>query len=315
MIRHIFSVLLFALFSTSALTVEPVVPLGGWERPADLLGLALDQRYQIGSEWGKKVVTRELFNQQNDGFKRMAQATARVGGATGFFIGEFDGKLVVATNNHVIRNDWGCRRASVRFEFLNIRTRCAEVFGTWPAIDLALIKIEVPAADRAKLLRVARNFSFRRDIQRGGELMTIGYGSADNPRRNLVANQDSDCRTFSDTGEYRLMGDPDALNPGPHRVWSFSNGCDVSHGDSGSAMALRGTGEVVGIIWTGKIPKNARVQDSAYLTRMEQTRSEEIWTELSYAVPAKKIGDYLTGITRDSATSEDLRRLLLAVLR
>jgi hypothetical protein len=91
------------------------------------------------------------------------------------------------------------------------------------------------------------------------------------------------------------MGDPDDLNPGPNKVWSFANGCDVSHGDSGSAMFNRNTGEIVGLIWTGRIPKDASVQKSDYLREiLDENNSKEIWQQLSYAVPAEKIKDVLT---------------------
>ena len=48
-------------------------------------------------------------------------------------------------------------------------------------------------------------------------------------------------------------------------------------------------GEVVGIISTGKIPKNPVVREAAFLTRIFDESAEEVWQELSYAVPASKI--------------------------
>jgi hypothetical protein len=128
-----------------------------------------------------------------------------------------------------------------------------------------------------------------------------------------MANQDSDCYVFSQDSEYRLMGDPDEFNPGPYRAWSFATSCDVSHGDSGSAMVDRETGKVVGIIWTGRIPKKREIQSSSYLSRLFQDHGEEIWSELSYSVPAEKMGVFLTALLQTGipdGTKATLRELL-----
>src|SRR3712207_6050691 len=89
------------------------------------------------------------------------------------------------------------------------------------------------------------------------------------------------------------MADPDELNPGPYKAWSFSHACDISHGDSGSAMVDRRTGEVVGIVWTGRIPKSAEYQNSATLMELLRLPQPAIWNQLSYAVPAVKMAEVL----------------------
>jgi hypothetical protein len=130
----------------------------------------------------------------------------------------------------------------------------------------------------------------------------------------MVANGDSDCKVFSPTQDFRLMPDPDALNPGTYDAWSFANGCDVSHGDSGSAMVDRKTGRPVGLIWTGKIPKSPQVQSSRYLAELAAGQSEEIWTELSYAVPASKIKEVLLSALSEGSVSPEDSALLAKVV-
>jgi hypothetical protein len=104
------------------------------------------------------------------------------------------------------------------------------------------------------------------------------------------------------------MADPDELNPGSYQAWSFANGCDVSHGDSGSAMVDRDSGDVVGIIWTGRIPKTPDIQDSKVLDDLLRTQSPRIWKELSYAVPAAKIREVLQRILNEDSTLEPSTR-------
>jgi hypothetical protein len=274
-----------------------------------------DDSYRLGDEWGKKTVTDEVLRQASVAFRRAALATARTGGATGFYLGKFGNTHVMATNHHVFPNAWNCLNRNVRFPFLNREFKCVAYFGTWPEIDLSLFAIEVTRAEDERLLaEVAGNFSFQTELTPGQELLTIGFGVAHNPNRLLVANQDSDCKVFSNRGEYRLMADPDEYNPGSYRAWSFANGCDVSHGDSGSAMVDRQTGRVVGIIWTGRIPKSADAQSSATLGQWLNTGAPQIWTELSYAVPASKIGEVLRRVADAVSTPEGTREVLNRLL-
>jgi hypothetical protein len=176
------------------------------------------------------------------------------------------------------------------------------------------VKVE-SAEDEAKLAQVAGNFQFHQDVVPGEPLLTIGFGIAGNWSRQMMANQDSDCYVFSGQGEYRLMADPDRLNPGTYRAWSFSLGCDVSHGDSGSAIVDRNTGNVIGIIWTGRIPKSREVQSSSYLTRIFQSHDEKIWEELSYAVPAVKMREKLESELEQGKFPEGDRRIIQALLQ
>lgn len=269
-----------------------------WLKSLDLsqnFSFGLDARYQIGEEWGKRPVTNEDL-QSDMFFKRMAFATARVrGGGTGFYLGEFNGRHIMATNHHVCPSAYDCAgREAVRFPLLDITTAVDEFYGSWPEVDLALFSVKIYSKEKAPQLQAAASpFAFDDHLHRGQRLLTIGFGVADNPLRQLVANRDSDCIVFSGDGEYRLMADPDDLNPGDYKAWSFANGCDVSHGDSGSAMMDRDSGRVVGIIWTGRIPKSEKVQSSAYLQQLLQNPTEDIWKELSYGVPAVQMKLYL----------------------
>ncbi len=261
--------------------------------PKIFKSFVVNPTYRIGDEWGKKPVT-EADLAANSHFRRIALATARVGGATGFFLGEYKGKLIMATNHHVCPTESACLGSAARFPILAGQAKIIDFYGTWTDVDLALFEIQVENADlRKALLEVASPFQFNSQLARGQKLLTIGFGVGDNPRRTIVANQDNDCLVFSDTDEFRFMADPDDLNPGPYKAWSFANGCDVSHGDSGSAMVDRESGKVIGIIWTGRIPKSEKVQNSAYLKNLLQNPNEDIWKELSYGVPASKMKEHL----------------------
>ncbi len=273
------------------------------------------KEYQLGSEWGKKPVTQEWLRAASPAAQRAAFATARVGGATGFYLGTFDGFHVMATNYHVHRNAGSCLGNTVRFPLLNLSFPCKKFFGSWSDIDLALFAIEVGSEEALqKLEGVARNFEFKSQLHPDMPLATVGFGVANNPTRVLVGNEDSDCKVFSGNEDFRYMADPDKVNPGMYKAWSFANGCDVSHGDSGSAMVNRDSGEVVGIIWTGRIPKSVKVQDSSYLDELLKVPTEEVWQELSYAVPASKIHEFFVNELQKGSLKPDSASLIRALI-
>ena len=278
--------------------------------------MLLDLRYQIGDEWGKKPVTAERLQSESPAFRRAALATARMGGATAFYLGKFNGHHVMATNHHVLPEPSACLGNQARFPLLdNKRFTCKTFYGEWTDVDLALFEIEVTQPeDEALLAPLARNFNFDGNLTPGQLLLTIGFGVADNPRREMMANQDSDCKVYSATNDFHFMGDPDEFNPGPYKAWSFANGCDVSHGDSGSAMVDRVTGDVVGLIWTGKIPKNAKVRERAYLDELFKTQGPNVWTELSFAVPAPKIREHLKSVIESGRLNPETRATLSAII-
>ncbi len=251
--------------------------------------------YQIGPTWGKVIVTRDSLAKESPAFQRAAKATARVrlgfGGATAFVIGEKDGKTILATNHHVIQDQAGCNSAKISFEMLNIiNLRCDRLIKTSTDLDLTIFSISgLSQAQQETLRTVSKSFD-PGETRKGTKLLTVGYGVAGNDgQKNLMSGQDSDCKTFSPDGEVRYMADPDTFNPGPYKTWMFATGCDVSHGDSGSAIVDRETGDVVGILSTGKIPKDKVVREAGFLSRIFDDVSEEVWMELTYAVPASKI--------------------------
>jgi S1-C subfamily serine protease len=172
-------VLFISVWSANA---HAVLPVSGKYAPKNLQALTAmgTDDYRLGDEWGKYPVTAEMMGRATPAFRRAAMATAKVGGATGFFLGKFNGELVMATNHHVYTSAASC--GSVRFPLLNIRASCDKFYGSWPEVDLALfsVRLENPA-DEAKLMAVAGNFQFKDPVRLGEMLMTIGFGIAGNP--------------------------------------------------------------------------------------------------------------------------------------
>lgn len=272
--------------------------------------------YRLGSEWGKRPLTASSIKRETPAFQRAALATTYLPvGGTGFYLGKFAGKHVIATNHHVCPTERACLGDNADFRLLKKRYKITKFYITLPNVDLSLLAIDIPASDEKLMGSVARNFAFNKDIQKGMDLITVGFGVGGNPNNSIMGNNDSDCKVFSQTGEYKLLADPDELNPADYKAWSFSHGCDVSHGDSGSAIVDRLSSDVVGIVWTGKIPKAEVAQNSQLLAEMLKTSSPLIWKELSFAVPAVKIKEFLRPLSTDQRLDTETRSVFSALIR
>jgi hypothetical protein len=270
--------------------------------------------YRMGDEFGKTPVTAASLTTGTSAFRRAARATARIDGGTGFYLGKFAGAHVMATNHHVLSTMSGVGRTATFPLLDDVQLPCKRLFGTWPTIDLTLVEVTMDAATEAKLTEVAANFTFYDEVKTGQSLITIGFGVAGNTDGVMMANQDADCRVLSKDGEYRRMADPDPIHHGPFEAWSFSHACDVSYGDSGSAMVDRKTGLPVGILWTGRFPKQARVQSSAYLQELLGTDQADVWTEMNYAVPATKIRELIESEVAATSPADETRAVLQALI-
>jgi hypothetical protein len=63
-------------------------------------------------------------------------------------------------------------------------------------------------------------------------------------------------------------------------------------GDSGSAVVDRLSGDIIGILSSGKHPKVSKVRQSKYLTKIFDESSDDVWEELTFFVPASKILEF-----------------------
>ncbi|MEN9825671.1 MAG: hypothetical protein RI953_1416 [Pseudomonadota bacterium] len=266
--------------------------------------------YQIGDEWGKREVDITSLPSQDEVYRRSVNATAFFNSATAFYLGKFAGEHVMATNHHVLDRDSDCSGRQIHFTVRKQKYRCKALIGSWPEIDLALFVLENPGTADDDLLPYAGNFDFNAPLAEDTRLLTAGFGIAGNPGRKMVVNENPDCRIVSSQGEYRLMADPDKYNPADYKAWSFATGCSVSHGDSGSSVVNRQTGGVVGIVWTGAIPKEERIQHSSYIKEIQSRRDEEIWSLLTYVVPAEKIA---TKLRQELSSGSIPRRFVPAI--
>ncbi len=283
-----------------------------WDAVADYI-------YRVGDEWGRKVLGGSDLRNKKIKFvkvlRRTAKATAKVAKGTGFYLGQFNGFHLIATNYHVHTRliTESENYEEIEFPFLDLSFDFSRTFGAWLEIDLALFAINVESQwDAKELQSIARNFSFDYPITRNQKLFTVGFGRARNHYSNMVGTWDSDCKVFSGDNEFKMKSGLDEKG-NTVATWAFAVGCDASDGDSGSPIVTRDTGDIIGILW-GVAPRT-KAQSSQSLDNMIKENSPAIWKNLNYAVPAAKIKEFLIEKINSGAITDTVeRKTILAFL-
>ncbi len=300
------------------LLFDEVVERDDFDALADAVN---DYVYRVGDEWGKKVlVGRDLRNRKLkfvEVLRRTAKATAKVAKGTGFYLGQFNGFHLIATNYHVhmrLINEPESYK-EIEFPFLDLSFDFGRIFGAWLEIDLALFAINVESKlSQKELQSVAKNFSFDYPITRNQELLTVGFGRAKNHYSDMVGTWDSDSKVFSGDNEFKIKHGLDENGRKVGTTWAFAVGCDASDGDSGSPVVTRNTGDIIGLLW-GVAPRTPIAQSSQCLDNMIKENSPAIWKSLNYAVPAAKIKEFLLEEIKSGAITDKVeRKTILAFL-
>ena len=297
--------------------------------------------YQKGDQWSPRIVSPTDL--KNPISSRAIGATVIVGGATGIYLGKFNGQHIIATNAHIAGTDIDERKAfrpSVLFN-KNIWAKTVDCVGLWKDIDMALLIVrpydvnewdqETGQPNEASYKKAeiaiagkAVNLSYDMIPAQDTPLINVGYGFAgiDDPKRNdpLVIPEpkimmDQDCQILSKTGDARFLFDPDDINPLGYAAWSMAHGCDISHGSSGSMLMDRNTGNIIGLVWTGVWTKDGEKPiSSEEIYRISKSNDEQIWNRLNYAVPAFKIKQYFLEEIRKGAITGKKASLIKAIV-
>lgn len=273
---------------------------------------------QIGSNWDKAPFTQEKFASASSTTQKAAMALGHIsGGATSFYIGKISGKHLAVTNHHVY--PFGCRDEMIEFPFMKHTFRCTNLIGTWPQIDTTIFELSVPKPFEDEILPHALKFAFEKDVTPGQKLLTMGFGHNRNGLKQPMLDDSEDCKVYSAKNEFRLLLDPDQnLYPGDPDffAWSLAHACESSQGDSGSAILDRETAEVVAILWTMKSNRAERFQDSSYLNSLITNPNEDVWTQMNYGVPVRKVKEIIAAdvMSADSKLDEEQKATLKALL-
>ncbi|MCP4912949.1 MAG: trypsin-like peptidase domain-containing protein [Oligoflexia bacterium] len=324
--------LMTSLFLASALVISSC---GGGNKGTDINGNPggngkvtpqetpqdLEESFQIGDDWGRKLGNlRVLQNEPNQVIRDHVPAVAKIityySKGTGFYLGKHAGKHLLATAAHVLANVPTCKIGllSPRFYFENIvdGLYCKQYILVDKELDFAIVELDVKKKDEFKFYQM-NAFSFTNNLNyfKNYPLAAIGYGEVNNPRKKITYDASEDCRILSPDNRFRSVrreaGDQSRSIP------SFATGCDISRGDSGSPVINRETGELLGIVWGTTTPKPVSVKSSAYVARLADENSEDIWKYMSYVIPMVEIREAVKKAVRNGRMNRN-RRITLMVL-
>lgn len=245
--------------------------------------LSYSQNYTIGEKWDKKFIF-----EMPDKIQSLAPSIGEVGSsATMFYIGDFKNKHYVLTNSHVCPSKEKCFKRNILFFYHKnkkgepLKGFIKDVPLINPNLDFALVEVSFINASSFESPPKPFKLSNKLPVH-NTPLINIGYGVYNNEYGSLMAEASGDCKVYSKTKDIRKVKDPDTINPFPFSVYSFLIGCDVSHGDSGSPIIDFKSGQVLGILWTGKMPKDPKVRQKD----LSKLPYSFLWKELNYAVPS-----------------------------
>lgn len=285
------------------------------ETPQDL-----EESYQIGDNWGRKLGNRRVLqNEPNQVIRDYVPSVAKIitfySRGTGFYLGRHVGKHLLATAAHVLANVPVCKmgRLSPRFYFEGIvdGLYCKKIILIDKEHDFAIVELDVKREDEFKFYQM-NAFTFTKSLNyyRNTPLASIGYGEVNNPRKKISYDASNDCRILSPDNRFRNVrreaGEQSRSIP------SFATGCDISRGDSGSPIINKDTGELLGIVWGTTTPKPVSVKSSAYIARLSDEGSNDIWKYMSYVVPMVEIREAVKKALQKRMNRD--RRLALMVL-
>lgn len=269
---------------------------------------SLASTIQIGDEYSK-TPWREAYQQSGLPFIKdhientvliNTPAARGVGRGTGFYIGIHQGRHLFLTNAHVLGSH-ECRGTTITFLKSNLtpgRASCEKILVSLfkrDESDMTLFSVnENQLKDFAgKGLELDLDFSPRA----GQMLMQYGFGIKSIPRFRDAeqaqraftgnANIDSDCAVISPNDVLQTV--PDMSGKLVHH--NISIGCDVTGGDSGSAIVDRETGRVVALLWASGINPRERDRISSADLWASVIGSEDprIWKNFAFAISMKKL--------------------------
>lgn len=321
--------------------ILPFLALTVASTPAFAMGQKLKDKaqFQLGDHWDKKPITGKNIQKVPAAVANLARHTAliryikpsgnlEVG--TAFFAGKFQGKFLFVTNHHVIDSQETCNKALIVFADggSTISTRmleCDQLLLTLSQsqgsdVTLFTVKYNKVAADPASIKKFGLEpvieglsgleLDFSNTSEPRQQVAQAGFGLAGKTMSTLdilTGDWSPDCQVIS-TGRYAPQD----------KFGSLAISCDVSNGDSGSALIDLHSGKVVGLVWGSGSSALSSVQDKRAIRSKELSSlintpgSPTIWNNLNYAIPAHLLKEkVLTAINEPgSSISESTRSLI-----
>jgi len=235
--------------------------------------------FWIGQDWSRQIVTQEFFDQQPSSIQKLILHTAKIDIGRGHGTGIYLGRGLMLTNSHVVRGR-ECRNLAIQFWNHPENISCRRILWSDRDVDAAILEIDDQTLYHLEGYRLNNRRSLPLFTER---VATAGFGTTLNPHFGMTIDSSSECTVVSND-EMRFMPPPGTSPELAYNVWAIPLTCDTSPGDSGAAVIDRDSGELVGLIFGGRLRKKQQIN-------IETINNQDamIWDQLSYAIPIREI--------------------------
>jgi hypothetical protein len=245
---------------------------------------------QIGEQWSRVFFNGQLTGDEslNNLIKATARIDLRTQSGTAFYVGKFLGKHIMVTNNHVLSDSEECvTDGKIYFQYTNHKYRCGRIIARFKDLELTFFSIHVAPKDEYLFENLALKFDFAKEHLPGERVITAGYGYHLNPGYRLTYENSPTCLIATPTVTPRFIQVRN--DEGVFNSWSFVNACEISPGDSGSALVDPNSGRVVGVNWATSSAKPMVLQNSYTVYDWIKTQNQMLWPSLSQGIPNSRI--------------------------
>ncbi len=247
------------------------------------------KQLQIGEEWSRTTYDGKLTSTEalNSAIKATARVDLKNEQGSAFYLGKFNGVHLMLTNYHVLSEQEVCRTGKVYFAYLQKSFRCGLIIDKFRDLEATFFTIRVDKKDEYRFENIALKFDFVNEYKPGHRLVTAGYGIERNNNGKLTYENSQTCVVATTT--YKTVLLTVQSEEKSYKARSFVHACEISSGDSGSAVISESTGKVVGLNWATSTSKPIALLNSLNVYEWIEKQSNLLWSYMSYAVPGGEI--------------------------
>jgi len=247
------------------------------------------QQFVVGEAWSRQFVNGSLTS--TDALNKLIKATARVDlkkeQGTAFYLGKFNGEHLMLTNFHVMSERDQCKTGSIYFEYLKKSFRCRTIIQKFKDFEATFFTISVSKNYEYMLEDVGLKFDFKNEYKPGHKVVTAGYGTHLNPGNHLTYENSQTCVVATTNFKSNFLNVVrEGVTYGAH---SFVHACELSPGDSGSALVSETSGKVIGLNWATSDSKPTELLSGLNVFNWIDKQVPALWNSMSYAVSATNI--------------------------
>ena len=276
------------------------------------LHISAFERLHIRDTYSRELYKEVYKSTSNPHIKRLIENTVLINTpqkgdlarGTGLYLGKHNSKHLFMTNEHVLSKRFDCEKVQITFLKKGLQqgyANCEEIlvaYGKNIKMDMTLFTISDDDAER--MLGQGLELDPFSNLTSGTKLVHNGFGvkrpASGSRARDLQkkynpkVGKDDDCVIVSPNGTLKTIS-----TKGGNVANTFTIGCDISSGDSGSALLDRETGKVIGLIWGAgeSLDDDDLISSQELHQKIVGSNDERVWKNMGFAISIPKIYSFI----------------------